>query len=164
MPSYRVFVTFLAATALGVLLPMQADAQDPMPYGNPISLDQARKVLAAAEAEAKKQKWPVAIAVVDPAGFLVTFARLDNTQYASVEIAQEKARTAAHFRRSTKTFEDSIAAGGANLKFLRLPGAVPLEGGIPIIHEGKIVGAIGVSGVKSNEDGQVAQAGAAALK
>src|SRR6476660_5831563 len=117
-------VALVAVTTSGVLWPMQTAAQEPMPYGSPITLNQARKVMAAAEAEAKKQKWPVAIAVVDGSGFLVAFARLDNTQLGSVQVAQAKARSAALFRRPTKAFEDSIAAGGANLKFLKLPGAV----------------------------------------
>jgi glc operon protein GlcG len=154
----------LAVTTLGAVSPMHSPAQDPIPYGSPITLDQARRVLAAAEAEAKKQNWPVAIAVVDGSGLLVAFARMDNTQLGSVEVAQEKAKTAALFRRPTKVFEDSLAAGGINVKVLRLPGAVPIEGGVPIVHEGKIIGAVGVSGVKSSEDGVVAQAGAAAVK
>jgi glc operon protein GlcG len=138
-------------------------AQAPIPYGEPISLADATKVIAAATAEADKSHWPVAIAVVDYAGFLVAFHRLDNTQLGSVEVAQEKAKTAALFRRPTKVFEDGIATGGVNLKFLKLPGATPLEGGLPIIRGGKIIGAIGVSGVKSTEDGQVAAAGLEAI-
>ncbi len=141
-----------------------AQGQEPIPYGPAISQAQAKLVLAAAEAEAAKNHWPVAIAVVDPAGFLVAFARLDNTQLGSVDVALGKARTAALFRRPTKVFEDLLAMGGANLRILSLPGATPLEGGIPIIHEGQIIGAIGVSGVKSTEDAQVAQAGIDALQ
>jgi uncharacterized protein GlcG (DUF336 family) len=139
-------------------------AQAPIPYGEPISLADAAKAIAAATAEADKNRWPVAIAVVDYAGYLVAFHRLDNTQLGSVEVAQEKAKTAALFRRPTKVFEDGLAAGGANLKFLKLPGATPLEGGVPILKGGKIIGAIGVSGVKSTEDAQIAAAGLAALK
>ena len=141
-----------------------ASAQAPVPYGEAISLETAKKVLAAAEAEAKKNNWPVAIAVVDGAGFLVAFQRLDNTQLGSVEVALEKARTSALFRRPTKVFEDSLALGGGNLKVLKLPGGLPIEGGLPIVIDGKIVGAIGVSGVKSTEDGQIAAAGLEALK
>ena len=140
-----------------------AQSQEPPPYGEPISLDQARKVIAAAEVEAKKNKWPVAIAVVDGAGFLVAFARLDNTQLGSVEVALQKAKTSALFRRPTKVFEDGLAAGGGNLKLLKLPGALPVEGGIPILLNGKVIGAIGVSGVKSTEDAQIATAGLSAL-
>lgn len=142
----------------------QAPAPPPPPYGEPISLEQAKKVLAAAEAEAKKNQWPVAIAIVDGSGFLVAFQRLDNTQLGSVEVSLEKAKTSALFRRPTKAFEDVLAMGGANAKVLKLPGALPIEGGLPIIHQGKVIGAIGVSGVKSTEDAQVAAAGLEALK
>ncbi len=139
-------------------------AQAPIPYGEAISLEQAKKVIAAAEVEAKKNSWPVAIAVVDGAGFLVAFQRLDNTQLGSVKVAIQKAETSAKFRRPTKVFEETLEKGGANLKILKLPDALPIEGGLPIIHEGKIIGAIGVSGVKSTEDGQVAAAGLEVLK
>jgi uncharacterized protein GlcG (DUF336 family) len=141
-----------------------ASAQAPIPYGEPISLEMARKVIAAAEVEAKKNDWPVAIAVVDGSGFLVAFGRLDNTQLGSVEVAMQKAKTSALFRRPTKAFEDTLAQGGANLKVLKLPGALPVEGGLPIVHEGKIIGAVGVSGVKSIEDAQIATAGLKALE
>ncbi len=140
-----------------------AFAQAPVPYGEPISLEQARRVMAAAEAEAQRNDWPVAIAIVDGSGHLVAFSRLDNTQLGSVEVALQKAKTSALFRRPTKAFEDALATGGANQKILRLPGALPIEGGLPIVHEGKIIGAIGVSGVKSTEDAQIASAGLAAL-
>jgi glc operon protein GlcG len=139
-----------------------SQAQEPVPYGAPIKLETAHKLVVAAETEAVKQKWPVAIAVVDCAGFLVAFHRLDNTQLGSVEVAIEKARSAALYKRPTKVFEDRLAQGGADLKLLRLP-ALPLEGGIPIIEDGKIIGAIGVSGVQSNQDAQVATAGLKAL-
>lgn len=150
--------------ALMMGLASAARAQMPLPYGEAISLEQAKKVIAAAEVEAKKNNWPVAIAVVDGAGFLVAFQRLDNTQLGSVEVALEKAKTSALFRRPTKLLEETLAMGGANLKILKLPGALPIEGGLPIIHDGKIIGAVGVSGVKSTEDGQVAAAGLEALK
>lgn len=139
-------------------------AAPPPPYGAPISLKQAHKIVEAAEAEAEKNGWPVAIAVVDGAGHLVLFHRLDNTQYGSVEVALEKAKTSALFRRPTKAFEDAIAKGAENLKVLKLPGATPIEGGLPIVVDGKLIGAIGVSGVKSTEDAQIATAGLAALK
>jgi uncharacterized protein GlcG (DUF336 family) len=136
-----------------------ATAQDLIPYGEPIKLEHARKIIAAAEAEATKQKWPVAIAVVDGSGHLVAFARMENTQLGSIEVALEKAKCAALFRRPTKVFEDGVAKGGENLRVLKVPGAIPIEGGLPIIHQAKIIGAIGVSGVKPTEDGQVAKAG-----
>ncbi|WP_435021807.1 GlcG/HbpS family heme-binding protein [Tundrisphaera sp. TA3] len=137
--------------------------QEPTPYGPPITLEQALRLVAAAEAEAKKHSWPVAITVVDSGGHLVAFHRLDNTQLGSVEVSLEKARTSAMFRRPTKYFEDAIAAGGAGLRSLRSP-VMPIEGGLPVILDGKIIGAIGVSGVKPVEDGQVARAGLAALE
>lgn len=136
----------------------------PPQYGPAITLEQAKKVLAAAEVEAKKNDWPVAISIVDGSGFLVAFARLDNTQLGSVEVSLEKAKTSALFRRPTKVFEETLEKGGANLKVLKLPGALPIEGGIPILVDGKVIGAIGVSGVKSTEDAQVATAGADSLK
>ncbi len=142
--------------------PQPIVTQPPTPYGTPIGLTDARRVLAAAEAEAMKEGWPVAIAVVDPSGFLVAFVRLDNTQLGSVEVAIEKARTSALYRRTTKELEDRLLQGGANLKVLRLPG-LPIEGGSPIIVDGKIVGAIGVSGVQSTQDAQVAASGIKAL-
>ena len=151
-------------TGLILCVGSSASAQAPIPYGEPISLEQAKKVIAAAEVEAKKNNWPVAIAVVDGSGFLVAFQRLDNTQLGSVEVALEKAKTSALFRRPTKVFEEMLVTGGAGLKVLKLPGALPIEGGLPIVKDGKIIGAIGVSGVKSTEDGQIAAAGLEAIK
>ncbi len=152
--------------AIGVIITAtrSASAQTPIPYGEPISLEGARKVIAAAEAEAKKNDWPVAIAIVDGSGFLVAFGRLDNTQLGSVEVSIQKAKTSALFRRPTKAFEDTLAQGGASQKVLKLPGALPVEGGLPIVQNGKIIGAIGVSGVKSTEDAQIASAGLKALE
>lgn len=141
-----------------------ASAQSPVPYGEPITLEKAKTVIAAAEVEANKNKWPVAIAVVDNSGFLVAFHRIDNTQLGSVEVAMKKAKTSALFRRPTKVFEDMLGTPGTNSKVLTLPDALPIEGGLPIIVDGKIIGAIGVSGVKSTEDAQVATAGTEALK
>lgn len=154
----------LFAFAMSTLMTGVVAAQEPIPYGAPITLAQARKVMAAAETEATKQSWPVAIAIVDAGGHLVLFQRLENTQLGSIEVAQQKAKTSALFRRPTKAFEEALEKGGANLKALKLPQALPIEGGLPIIAEGKIIGAIGVSGVKSTEDAQVATAGLAALK
>jgi uncharacterized protein GlcG (DUF336 family) len=139
-----------------------AVAQEPVEYGPPIRLAMAARMMAAAEAEAKKQGWPVAIAIVDSGGHLVAFQRLDNTQLGSIEVALGKAKTAVMYRRPTKAFEDRLAAGGADLKLLRLPG-LPLEGGLPIVHQGKLIGGIGVSGVQSSQDAAVATAGLKAL-
>lgn len=157
-------LTVAALTVFFLAAAQHAFAQAPVPYGESISLADAKKAIAAAEEEALKNKWPVAIAVVDPAGFLIAFSRLENTQLGSVEVALQKAKTSALFRRPTKVFEDMLAAGGAGTKILSLPGAIPIEGGLPIIVDGKIVGAIGVSGVKSTEDAVIATAGLAAVK
>ena len=134
----------------------------PPPYGPAITFDAAKKALAAAEAEAKKNNWAVAIAIVDSSGNLAAFSKMDNTQHASVDIAIGKAVTANNFKRPTKALQDGIAQGGVNLRILGQPGITPLEGGVPIVVDGKIVGAIGASGVMSNQDAEVAMAGAAA--
>ena len=139
-----------------------AGAQAPAPYGPPITLEQAKKVVAGAEAEAKKNNWPVAIVVLDTGGQMVMMQRLDNTQWGSIDIAKEKARSAVALRRPTKVLQDAIAQGGVNLRFLSTGFSV-LEGGIPIVHDGKIIGSVGVSGVTSQQDAQTAQAGIDAL-
>jgi uncharacterized protein GlcG (DUF336 family) len=149
---------------VAVLLLVGAASLPAQPYGSPIPLAEAKRVLAAAQAEALKNKWEVCIAIVDGGGHLVAFERMDTTQYGSVEVALEKAKTAAGFRRSTKAFQDVVAGGGEGLRMLKLPGALPIEGGLPLVSGGKIVGAIGVSGVTSAQDGQIAAAGAAVLK
>ena len=153
--------TLAIAILLGAV--PHALTQEPIPYGAPIKLDAALKLVAAAEAEAGKHQWPVAVTVVDSAGLLVAFHRLDNTQLGSIEVSLEKAKTSALFRRPSKYFEDAIAQGGSGLRALRT-GVMPVEGGLPIIQDGKLIGAIGVSGVKPSEDGQVARAGLAALE
>ena len=160
---YR-FKTPLAvgAALLLSLATLSATAQQRPPYGSAINLESAKKVGAAAVAEARKNNWNVAIAIVDNHGLLVYYEMLDDTQTASANIALEKARTSAMFRRSTKELEDGIAAGRNAL--LGLPGATPIEGGLPIIVGGKIVGVVGVSGVTSGQDGVVAKAGVDALK
>src|SRR5882757_3262772 len=132
-------------------------------YGPPISIAEAKKVMAAAEAEAARNNWGVAIAIVDSGANLVMLHRLDNAQLSSVRIAEQKARTAAEFRRPTKVFEDAVAGGGVGLRVLTF-GASVAEGGVPIVSGGRVVGAIGVSGVQSHQDAQVAQAGADAVK
>jgi glc operon protein GlcG len=155
----------VAAIAAALLsLPLAAGAQAPPAYGPAITFDAAKKALAAAEAEAKKNNWPVAIAIVDSSGKLVAFSKIDNTQHASVDIAIGKAVTANNFKRPTKALQDAIAQGGANLRLLAVQGITPLEGGVPIVVDGKIIGGIGVSGVMANQDAEVAMAGAAAAK
>jgi len=135
-----------------------------IPYGTPISTETAKKLAAAAVAEAKKNNWAMAITIVDPAGYLVYFERMPETQLGSVQVSQDKAKSAALFRRPTKVFQDAVAGGGAGLRMLGLNGAVPVEGGLPLVVDGKLVGAIGASGGTSEQDGQTAQAGANALK
>ncbi len=147
-----------------VLCAVPLFAQLPNPYGAPINGDTAKKVAAAALAETRKNGWNMAVAIVDPAGDLVYFEKLDGTQAASVTIAVEKARAAARFKRPTKALQDQVAAGGDGLRILALPGAVPVEGGVPILMDGKIVGAIGMSGGTSQQDGQCANVGAAIVK
>ena len=133
------------------------------PIGPSISLEVAKRVAAAAAAEARRNNWLMAIAVVDPAGMLVYYEKADNTQLGSATIALEKARSAALFKRPTKLFQDAVAGGGAGLRVLRLEGAVPVEGGVPIVVDGKLIGAIGVSGDLAENDGKCAAAGAAAV-
>ena len=132
-------------------------------YGPSITLDVAKKGAAAALAEARAHSWNMAVAVVDTAGLLVYFERMDDTQSGSVLIAQAKARSAALFKRPTKAFQDTLAAGGDGLRVLGLEGAVPVEGGVPLLIDGRIAGAIGVSGGTSAEDGVCAQAAVKAL-
>jgi glc operon protein GlcG len=151
----------LALAALSVSLVAGAQTA-PASYGTPISLEQAKKAMAAAEAEATKNNWPVAIYIVDSAGQMVMMQRLPNTQIASLEIAHGKATTANNFRRPTKALEDAVAGGGAGLRLLALKNVTPLEGGELILQDGRIIGAIGVSGVTSAQDAQVARAGSAA--
>jgi glc operon protein GlcG len=149
---------FMAATA-GAQAP-----PPPPPYGPGITLDQAKKAMAGAEAEAKKNNWPVVITILDSGGNLVMSQRLDGAQFGSVEVARDKAYSAVAFRRPTKAFEDGLAQGGANLRLLNLRGASMLDGGWPIVIDGKIVGGIGVSGVTGAQDAQIGKAGVDALK
>jgi glc operon protein GlcG len=152
-------VLILAVCTSTVALP-----QMPNPYGPPISLELAKKVAAPALAEALKNSLSVAVAIVDTSGNLVYYEKMDNTQLGSANVAIAKARSSAVFKRPTKAFEDVLAAGGSGLRVLGLPAALPLEGGIPLLLDGKIVGAIGVSGATSAQDAQCAKAGADALK
>lgn len=144
----------------------QTSLQPPplIPYGLPIAIADAKIVAAAAVAEARAHGWAMAIAIVDPAGLLVYFEKMQDTQNASVELSIEKARTSALFRRPTKVFQEALAAGGDNLRVLGLTGVIPNAGGIPIVVGGKLIGAVGVSGGSVDQDAQVAQSGVAALK
>jgi glc operon protein GlcG len=155
-------VKTLAGVLSLVLVSGIASAQDRPPYGPDVRLDQAKKMAAGALAEAQKNKWRVATAIVDNHGFLVYFEKMDDTQTAGVETAIEKARTAAMFRRPTKVMEDALNKGRASI--LGFPGVTPVDGGLPIMVDGRVLGGIGVSGVNADQDAQVAQAGLNALK
>jgi glc operon protein GlcG len=133
-------------------------------YGHDDGRPRANRACSGAVAEARKNNWTMAIAVVDTAGNLVYFEKMDGTQTGSVNVSIEKARSAVLFKRPTKSFQDTVAQGGAGLRMLALPGAVPVEGGIPLMEGGKIIGAIGASGGTSDQDGQAAQAGASLTK
>jgi glc operon protein GlcG len=170
---------FLLVCALGGAVAMSAGpalAQQPaappaaaavstatLPYGPPVTLDQAKRAMAAAELEAMKNSWQVAIAILDSGGNLVMFHKIDNTQLSASEGAEGKARTSLQFKRPSKALDDAIAAGGGGMRLLALKDITPLEGGIPLVANGAIVGAIGVSGALSAQDAQVAKAGADTL-
>jgi glc operon protein GlcG len=157
--------TLVGACFVVLLATLPAHAQTtPPPYGPPIGIENARKIMTAAEAEAAKNNWAVVIAILDSGGHIVMLHRYDNVQLSSIEIAQGKAKTALMFKRPSKVLDDAISSGGSGLRFLALPGIVPLEGGLPIVADGKIIGAIGVSGVLSSQDSQIARAGLEALK
>ena len=177
----RIAAAIIAATILAPIATLPARAQAPaaapapaavpeampfdIPYGTPIDMDQAHKAIMAAVTEAKKHNWKMAIAVVDPAGYLVAAATMDGTQYASIPIAQAKARTSALFRRASGVFQAAINTGGSpsSLSLLALNGAVGSEGGFPIVIDGKLIGAIGASGGIFTQDAVTAKAGLEAL-
>jgi uncharacterized protein GlcG (DUF336 family) len=125
-----------------------------------ITLEGAKKMMAAAEAEAEKNNWNVAIAILDAGGHLLMFQRLDGTQPGSVKIAIGKATTALNFKRPTKMMEEMATSRPV---FIAIDGIVPVQGGLPVIIDGQLIGAVGVSGVKSAEDEQVAQAALSVL-
>jgi glc operon protein GlcG len=151
--------TLVIGIMLGHLAPPAlAEGQSQRPA---LTLEAATRVADAAQGEATRNKWNVVIAVVDGGGHLVHLRRMDDTQVGSVVVAEEKAKSAALFRRPTKAFADAVASGRTAV--LRLPGAIPIEGGVPLLAGDQVIGAIGVSGVTSEQDGQIAQAGAKAL-
>ncbi|MBR0757789.1 heme-binding protein [Bradyrhizobium jicamae] len=141
-----------ATAPLAALMPL---------YGNPITLDEATRIADAARAEAQHHGWPMVIAIADSGGHLVLLYRLDQAQHGSVLVAQQKARTSVDFRRPTAAFESALADGGLHLRLLGMTNLTPLEGGLPILREGRVIGAIGVSGMQSTQDAQVAAAGLA---
>jgi glc operon protein GlcG len=132
-----------------------------LPTKKVLSLEAAKQIAAAAEKHARENKWNVCISIVDDGGHLIYFQRMDGTQHGSILVSQRKAETAIGFKRPSKIFEEGVA-GGRNA-LLALPGATPLEGGIPLVVDGEMIGAIGVSGVTSTQDSQIAQAGVDAL-
>lgn len=139
-------------------------AAQQLQYGPPVSLETAKKAVTAALAEARKNNWNMAAAVVDSTGHLVYFERMDTVQHGSIAIAQDKAFAAANFRRATKSVYDELEKGGAGLRYLSLRGFVTSEGGELLMHDGKVVGAIGLSGGSGAQDGQCARAGVAAAR
>jgi glc operon protein GlcG len=159
----RAVIKFLLVLILTTSLGMEAQML-PNPYGPPISVEAAKKAAAAALAEAVKNHWNMAVAVVDPNGTLIYYEKMDNTQIGSANVSINKARSAALYKRPSKAFQDALASGGAGIRVMALEGAVPVEGGVPLLSEGKIIGAIGVSGDSSDHDGICANAGAATVK
>ncbi|WBL82051.1 heme-binding protein [Bradyrhizobium xenonodulans] len=133
-------------------------------YGTPITLDEATRVADAARAEAERHGWPMVIAITDSGGHLVLLYRLDQAQHGSVLVAQQKAKTAVDFRRPTGAFESALAEGGLHWRLLGMTNLTPLEGGVPILRDGGVIGAIGVSGMQSTQDVQVAASGLAAFR
>ena len=161
--AFAVFILVLAGITAAQAQQAPASPQS-IPYGTPISLEVAKKAAAVALAEAAKNNWTMAVAVVDPGGNLVYYEKMDGTQLGSAHVSVNKARSAALFKRPTKAFQDALAGGGAGLRVLGLEGAVPVEGGVPLMVDGKIIGAIGVSGDTSEHDAQCATAAAAAMQ
>jgi glc operon protein GlcG len=163
------FILFCALAVLAGSAMMQASAQQPAapaaaappqpPYGAPITLDQAKRVMAAAELEAAKNSWIVAITILDSGGNMVMFHKGDNAQLSAITTSAGKARTALEFKLPSKALDDAIAAGGAGMRLLALKDITPLQGGLLILVDGKIAGAIGVSGALSAQDDQIAKAG-----
>ncbi|MBN2042002.1 MAG: heme-binding protein [Spirochaetes bacterium] len=138
-------------------------ANDPVQYGSPITLGLAKKVMAAAEAEAAANNWPVVIAIVDSGGNMVMVLKLDHAQLGSIYVAESKAKTSVNFKCATRFLEELLASGGRELCLLTMGEVLTLEGGFPLIMDGKIIGGIGVSGMMSDQDAQVALAGSNAL-
>jgi glc operon protein GlcG len=157
-----VMLVFCAGYAVGQTAP--AASFYVTPIGPAISVETAKKAAAAALAEARKNGWLMVVAIVEPNGALVYYEKMDNTQLGSADMAIDKARSAALYKRPTKAFQDAVAGGGAGLRVLALKGAEPVEGGLPIIMDGKLIGAIGLSGDLSEHDGQCAAAGLSVLK
>ncbi|HMG90552.1 MAG TPA: heme-binding protein [Chryseolinea sp.] len=160
-------ISFLGAFILAAITTMAQSTGQKSPivaYGDPITLEAAKKLAAASEKFAIEKQWTIIVAIVDTGGNLVLLQKMDNTQIGSIDVAIAKAKTANAFKRPTKTFEDGIAAGGSALRILNVPGITPVEGGEPIYSDGKIIGAIGISGMSSVQDGEVVKAAMAVSK
>ena len=153
-----------AVSAAVILVGVAAVGQTAISYGPSVGIETAKKVASVAVGEAQRNHWYMAVAVVDTSGTLVYYEKMDNTQTGSARVAIEKARTAALYKRPSKAFQDMVAGGGAGLRILGLPDAVPIEGGVPLIVDDKVVGAIGVSGAAADQDGMCANAAANSLK
>jgi len=160
----KILLISVMGLILSIVVGQDAFAQMPNVYGLSVNLETAKKVAASAIAEARKNNWTMAIAITDTGGNLVYFEKMDGTQTGSVRVAIGKSRSAVLFKRPTKALQDTVAAGGEGIRMLRLEGAVPIEGGLPLLMDGKIIGAIGVSGGTSQQDGVAAKAGADTLK
>ena len=163
MTKRRVLI-MLSALTISALGASAVRAQMPNPYGASISLENAKKVAAPALAEAEKNHWNMAVAIVDTSGNLVYYEKMDGTQLGSANVAVEKARTSALFKRPSKAFEDAVTSGPGGARVLSLKNVTAIDGGLPLVQDGKIVGAIGVSGAASAQDAQCAKAGADILK
>lgn len=160
----KTILLFVCAFLLITSLTKAQTASAVPQYGESIKLEMAKKLVSAGQAYAKAKQWPMAIAIVDTGGNIVLLEKMDNTQLASIDVAIGKAKTANNFRRPTKVMEEAIAAGGAALRMLAVPGIFPVEGGEPIYVDGKVIGGIGVSGMQPGQDGEVVRAAIASLK
>jgi len=142
----------------------QSTSKGPVAYGENITLEAAKKIATECEKFATEKQWTIIVAIVDTGGNLVLLHKMDNTQIGSVDVALGKAKTANAFKRPTKSFEDGLAAGGTSIRILNVPGITPVDGGEPIYSNGKIIGAIGISGMSSAQDGEVVKAALATVK
>jgi glc operon protein GlcG len=163
MKTISLLPVFILA-AIAAMAQSTAQKSPIVAYGEPITLEAAKKLAADSEKFAAEKQWTIVVAIVDIGGNLVLLQKMDNTQIASIDVAIAKAKTANGFKRPTKSFEDVIANGGSGLRILSVPGITPVEGGEPIYSNGKIIGAIGISGMSSAQDGEVVRAALAGSK
>jgi uncharacterized protein GlcG (DUF336 family) len=162
MAAHLKFAALALAACVMSAAPLLAEAQAmPNPYGAPITTEVAKKAAAGALAEARKNNWTIYVTIVDSGGAVAYVERIDGVQYGSADGSLEKARTSVAFKRPSKAFEDVVLGG--KVQYLKLPGTLPIEGGVPLLVDGKIVGAIGISGASSVQDGQCARAAADAI-